>query len=188
MRSPPIPRRRSCDGARMTGKRGSYRAALRHPDCRRVLLGLTVSQIGDWLANVALIVFVFDATHSATWVAATTAMRLTPWVLFGAVGGEIADRFERRAVMIACDLIRVILMLGLAVVAQTSGPVPLAGLLAFLTTTAATFLPSGRITFRPFPRWHSRWSRSSGSLSCLHGSTPGWGGTRHASWCTHACT
>ncbi|MFY9586985.1 MAG: MFS transporter [Actinomycetota bacterium] len=127
----------------MRGKPGSYRAALQHRDYRRVLAGLTVSQIGDWLYNVALVVFVYDATHSATWVGIVTGLRITPYVVFGPLGGEIADRFERRMVMIVCDLIRIGLMIGLGVVAQTNGPVLVAGVLAFLTTTAGTpYAPS----------------------------------------------
>jgi MFS family permease len=127
----------------MSAKRGSYRAALHHRDYRRILLGLTVSQIGDWAYNVALIVFVYDATRSAAWVGITTGMRMAPYVLFGALGGEIADRFERRRVMIVCDLIRMGLMILLALVAQTNGPVLLAGIVGFLTTTAATpYMPS----------------------------------------------
>lgn len=127
----------------MRGERGSYRAALQHRDYRRVLAGLTVSQIGDWLYNVALVVFVYDATHSAAWVGIVTGLRITPYIVFGPLGGEIADRFERRAVMIVCDLVRIGLMLGLAVVAQTNGPVFLAGVLAFLTTAAGTpYAPS----------------------------------------------
>jgi MFS family permease len=124
-------------------RRGSYRKALSHSDYRRVLAGLTVSQVGDWAYNVALVVFVFNATHSATWVGITTGMRMAPYVLFGALGGEIADRFERRRVMIVCDLIRIVLMLLLAAVAQTGAPVVLAGVIGFFTTTAGTpYLPS----------------------------------------------
>jgi hypothetical protein len=52
------------------GKRRPMRAALRHRDFRYLLAGQTVSQTGDWLYNVALIVFVLRATGSPAWVAA----------------------------------------------------------------------------------------------------------------------
>ena len=44
---------------------GTIRAALRYPAFRRLLAALAVSQIGDWLYNLALVVLVYDRTHSA---------------------------------------------------------------------------------------------------------------------------
>lgn len=56
-------------------------------------------------------------------------------------GGVVADRFGRRGVMTACDLARLVLMLGLALVAATHLPV-LAPVLAALATAAGTpYLP-----------------------------------------------
>jgi hypothetical protein len=45
-------------------------APLRARNVRLLIGGTGLSQIGDWLYNVALIVFVFDRTGSAAWVAA----------------------------------------------------------------------------------------------------------------------
>ena len=58
-------------------------APLRARNVRLLIGGTGLSQIGDWLYNVALIVFVFDRTGSATWVAAAGIVRLVPYVLFG---------------------------------------------------------------------------------------------------------
>ena len=63
------------------------RTALRHRDFRRLLAGLGVSQIGDWLYNLALVALVFERTHSAAWVGATTAARVVPFVVLGPLGG-----------------------------------------------------------------------------------------------------
>ena len=81
-------------------------APLRARNVRLLIGGTGLSQIGDWLYNVALIVFVFDRTGSATWVAAAGIVRLVPYVLFGTIGGMIADRRPRRDTMIASDVIR----------------------------------------------------------------------------------
>ncbi len=41
---------------------GTIRSALRYPDFRWLLSALAVSQIGDWLYNLALVVLVYDRT------------------------------------------------------------------------------------------------------------------------------
>ena len=119
-------------------RRGVVRAAFASRDFRYLAGSLTVSQVGDWLYGVALVVYVFDQTGSPAWVGAATILRLAPYVLFGAVGGAVADRFDRRAVMIATDLARAACMAGLAVVAAAGAPVALALALAFLSTTVGT--------------------------------------------------
>jgi MFS family permease len=131
-----------------TDDRASFRRLLRHREFRVVVAGLAVSAAGTWLYNVALLVFVYQQTHSGTWVAVATILRMAPAVLFGALGGVIADRYERHSVMIASDLVRACVQLGLTVVAWRSGPTLLAVLLAFLSTTAGTpFRPAaGAIT------------------------------------------
>ena len=60
---------------------GTIRSALRYPDFRRLLSALAVSQIGDWLYNLALVVLVYDRTHSALWAGVTTAARVVPVVV-----------------------------------------------------------------------------------------------------------
>jgi MFS family permease len=117
------------------------RSALRHRNFRRLLVGLAVSQAGDWLYNVALLAFVYERTHSAGWLAATTAARVLPIVVLGPLGGVIADRFDRRRTMVASDLVRAGLMLALAGVALAGLPVVLAPVLAGLATAAAAPYP-----------------------------------------------
>jgi MFS family permease len=106
-----------------------------------LLAALAVSSCGDWLYNVALLAFVYDRTHSGTWVALTTAARVVPIVVLGPLGGVMADRYDRRALMLASDLTRALLMVALAAVAATGLPVALAPLLAAAATVAATAQP-----------------------------------------------
>ena len=122
---------------------GTIRAAIGHAGFRRLLTAMAVSQVGDWLYNVALLVFVYDATGSAGWVAAATVIRLVPYVVGSPIGGLIADSMDRRAVLVVSDLLRAGLMGLLAAVAAFDGPVVLALLLAALTTAAGTaYLPT----------------------------------------------
>jgi MFS family permease len=121
---------------------GTIRAALRYPDFRWLVSGLAVSQIGDWLYNLALVVLVYDRTHSALWAGVTTGARVVPVVVLGPLGGVLADRFDRRRIMVACDLARVGLMVLLAAVAAFRLPVVLAPVIAAAATAAAApYLP-----------------------------------------------
>src|SRR6516225_11209049 len=87
-------------------RRAVLRAPLRVDAFRRLLAAMAVSIAGDWLYNVALLVFVYDRTHSAAWVGATTIVRLVPYVVFGSAGGALADRYDRRTVMVVSDVVR----------------------------------------------------------------------------------
>src|SRR3954454_21750233 len=92
---------------------GTIRAALRYPDFRYLLSALAVSQVGDWLYNLALVVLVYDRTHSAVWAGLTTAGRVVPVVVLGPVGGVLADLFTRRRIIILGALAEVALVLPL---------------------------------------------------------------------------
>ena len=122
---------------------GTIRAALRYPDFRSLLAALAVSQVGDWLYNLALVVLVYDRTHSPLWAGVTTAARVVPVVVLGPLGGVLADRFDRRRLMIACDLARMGLMIALAAVTAARLPIALAPVIAAAATAAAApYLPS----------------------------------------------
>lgn len=113
---------------------------LRLPGDRRfhlLLASLAVSSVGDWLYNVALLALVFARTGSATWVALTTAARVVPVVVLGPIGGVLADRHDRRRLLIASALVRAVLMVALAAVAAAGGPIVLAPVIAAAATIAA---------------------------------------------------
>src|SRR3954447_22008993 len=112
-----------------------------HRSFRHLAAALAASQIGDWLYNVALLTVVYERTGSASWVALTTAARVVPIVVLGPLGGVIADRFDRRRVMVVSDVVRAALMLGLAAVALAGLPVVLAPVLAGLATAASAPYP-----------------------------------------------
>jgi MFS family permease len=121
---------------------GTIRAALAYPAFRGLVSALAVSQLGDWLYNLTLIALVYGRTHSAWWAGVTTAARVVPVVLLGPLGGVIADRFDRRRVMIASDVTRMALMVLLAAVAVVHLPILLAPVIAAAATAAAApYLP-----------------------------------------------
>jgi MFS family permease len=111
------------------------------PAFRLLLASLAVSSLGDWMYNVALLAFVYERTGSPTWLAVTTAMRILPIVVLGPLGGVIADRYDRRRVIIVSDLLCAALMVALAAVVIFELPVVLAPLLAGAVTLTGAARP-----------------------------------------------
>ena len=119
-----------------------FPAGPEHRPFRRLAGALAASQAGDWLYNVALLTVVYQRTGSASWIALTTVARVAPIVVLGPLGGVVADRFDRRRVMILSDVARMGLMAALALVAAAGLPVVVAPLLAALATAAGSPYPS----------------------------------------------
>jgi MFS family permease len=111
---------------------------LRHRDFRLLMGAFTVSFAGSWAYNVALMAYVWEATHSAGWLAAVTMGRFIPTLALGAYGGVIAERFERVRLMIVLDIFAAVLMGGLAVVTAFGAHPVLAILLAALASISGT--------------------------------------------------
>ncbi len=74
------------------------------PDFWRLWFVGLVMFVVRWLEMLAMAVFVYEETGSPFIVAMLTMLRLLPMALFGAFMGEIADRIERRSVMIGVVL------------------------------------------------------------------------------------
>src|SRR4051794_20803409 len=73
---------------------------------RLLWLGRVSSGIGDALVPVALTFAVLSIKGSATALGAVLAAFLIARVVFTLVGGVIGDRFSRRTIMLACDVVR----------------------------------------------------------------------------------
>jgi len=121
---------------RMDAWFGRYRSALRARDLRLLFGGLIISASGSWAYNVALLGFVFERTHSLTWVGAAGLVRFIPALLLSTYGGVLAERTERVRLMITSDLVCALLQGGLALLAAERGAVALALVLTALTAVA----------------------------------------------------
>jgi MFS family permease len=115
-----------------------FRAALSVRNVRLLLAGLAASQAGDWLYNLALLALVYARTHSSIWVGLTTAARILPEVALGPFGGILADRLDRRRLMIGSDVIRATTMAALALSAIARAPILFVPILAALCTGAGS--------------------------------------------------
>lgn len=114
------------------------RSLLRRHDYRMLLLSFGTSRTGDLLYLVALVVYVYGQTQSAAWVAAATLARFVPYVLLSPLAGVVADRYPRRSVMLASDLVQLAVMVGMTVAAALAAPALLVIALSVLGACAAT--------------------------------------------------
>lgn len=85
-------------------------------DFRRLWVGQSVSSIGDWLATFALLALVWNRSKSTAAVAGLLVLRIVPSAFSGAVAAWISDRWNRKKILIYCDLLRGSLILWVAVI------------------------------------------------------------------------
>lgn len=89
-----------------------YGAVLRNRRFRALWLSQFVSGLGDWLVIGLLIPLVTTLSGgSAFAVAGIMIAKIIPSLLFSSVIGVFVDRFDRRRLMIACDVVRALLTL-----------------------------------------------------------------------------
>jgi MFS family permease len=84
-------------------------------DFRRLWIGQTVSSIGDWIATFALLALVWNRSKSSAAVAGLLVLRIIPSAFSGAVASWISDRWDRKKIMVYCDIIRGLMILWVAV-------------------------------------------------------------------------
>lgn len=77
-----------------------------------------LSGIGDWFNSVAVLSLLLEVTGTAMAIGITLALRTFPHLLFGPIGGISADRFDRKWIMIICDIARALIALSFLLVSS----------------------------------------------------------------------
>src|SRR5713101_8214699 len=133
-------------GATEQSAKATFRDVFGVAEFRALWLAQFLSVIGDQLARVALTVLVYDRTRSALLAAITFVASIVPTFVGGVTLAWLADRYPRRGVMIACDLVRCALVLVMAIPGM-----PLAGLvtLLFVVTLVGAPFTSARAAIYP---------------------------------------
>lgn len=109
----------------------------------RLWIGQGLSFVGDFVSTVALVLLVIDVSGSASAVGGVLVARLLP-TLASPLVGVLADRLDRRAVLVAADLVRAVLVVGLIFARD----LPVIYALVFLMGAARTvFNPTVRAAF-----------------------------------------
>jgi MFS family permease len=117
----------------------AYRGLLSNGPLVRLLGGEFVSSIGDWLYLVALLIVVYQVSADPLLLGLVGAARILPYVVLSIPAGIIADRFERRLVLLATDVARGLIMLVMAWLVAIDGPLAAIVGLAILATCFSCF-------------------------------------------------
>lgn len=102
-------------------------------DFRLLFIAAVGSGLGTRLAVMALMVDVWDRTHSGKWIAALLVTDFVPIIVIGLLLGSVLDRFSRRRLMIASDLVRLGVFCALPFATSAATVVALAGVAGVAT-------------------------------------------------------
>ncbi|HEV8087526.1 MAG TPA: MFS transporter, partial [Actinomycetota bacterium] len=126
---------------RRTGARASVDLLKRNRDFRRLFIASVISLGGDWFLFVALGGLVLEVTGEATAVGIMIFAQEIPIFLATPWAGWLADRLDRRRLMIACDLARTVICFVFLLVGPSNLWLAYV-LLACLSLFAAVFDPA----------------------------------------------
>ena len=82
-------------------------------DMRRVFMAQVISYLGDWFSFVAIIGLVDDLTGSKFLVSLVVVAFSLPSFLASPIAGSMADRFDRRRILVFVSIIQVVAAFGL---------------------------------------------------------------------------
>jgi len=85
-------------------------AVLKDQELRALWTADWISDVGNFITFIALAVYVHQLSGTVTAVGLAIALRSIPWFTIGPFAGVVADRMDRRAVIIWCNLIRAALV------------------------------------------------------------------------------
>jgi MFS family permease len=101
--------------------------AFRYRNFTLFWVGALFSNTGTWVQNIAVPFLVFQLTSSAAWVGFSAFVQLLPLALFSVVGGSLADRFQRRNILLVTQAAAALVAVALWVLwvsgSATLGPV-----------------------------------------------------------------
>ncbi|MFI5226951.1 MAG: MFS transporter, partial [Candidatus Limnocylindrales bacterium] len=100
-----------------------YRQLLANRPLTKLLIGEFISGIGDWLYIVAIFVVIYTQTNDAALLGIFGAVRLFPYILLSIPAGFVADRFERRLVLLVSDAFRGSIMILLTILVIVQAPI-----------------------------------------------------------------
>ncbi len=121
--------------------------ALRIRDFRLLWFARLISLLGSWLLVVAIPAYVLQLTGSLAATGLTLAAEFLPPVLLGPIAGVLADRWDRRKLMIATDVLRAVAVALLLLVRDPDD--------VWLVYLALVAESVGTVLFRPAAQAHT---------------------------------
>ncbi|HVL50324.1 MAG TPA: MFS transporter, partial [Actinomycetota bacterium] len=119
------------------GQGSVYRQLLKQRSFKRFFVGQVCSSLGDWVALIAIVALVKRIYDDEFAIAAVLLARLGPALLFSPIAGVLADRWDRKKLMVFCDLARGALILVLPFVETIGGAVPILNSVVLLFAISA---------------------------------------------------
>ena len=115
---------------------------------RRLWLAQLISGTGDWFYSVAIYSLLLQLTGSAKTVALAAVLQILPMFVAGPTAGAVNDRVSRRKIMLATDVARALLVLGMVVV-HTREQIWILYVLLAMEVAAAAFFEAARNAVLP---------------------------------------
>lgn len=149
--------------------------ALRYRNYRLLLIGNFIAALGGQMLNIAIGWELYERTGSAFLLGLVGLAEVSPAILLSLYAGHIADRYNRKAIIIITLAILVLSSLGLAALSFWNGPIILIYGCLILIGTASTFngpaaaaLPAQVVPEAAFEN-AATWSSSSWQLATVIG-------------------
>lgn len=121
----------------------SYTELIRtNANFRRLWFGSMASLLGDWFNTIALYTIVERLTGSPFALALVFITKMLPFALASPVAGLLVDRFDRRRLMIGCDTVRAVLVLGFLLIDEAAELPLLYGLMTLQVMLGAVYIPA----------------------------------------------
>jgi MFS family permease len=111
-------------------------AALRFGDFRFYLVGWVVSVIGSQILEVAVAWDLYQRTHNALTLGWVGLVSAAPIILLALPAGHIADRFDRRRIMVSMQTVSIACAVMLGLLSYYSGPITAIYVIIFFTAVA----------------------------------------------------
>jgi len=106
-------------------------------------LGQLISNLGDTLHYIALVVWVYQRTGSSLVVAGTVFFEVVPVILIAPIAGIVIDRLPRKAILVGTDIVRALLVLSLLLTTELW---QIYAIVALLTVCGVFFNPAVNAT------------------------------------------
>lgn len=109
-------------------------SVLKHKDFKKLFIAGSVSEIGSFITDTALMLYLFDLTNGQKSFLGMSKMSFMIMLTLGSIlGGPLGEKFHRRNILLFCEIIRIPIIVGILYSTNPYVLVALNGLLAFFT-------------------------------------------------------
>lgn len=120
-----------------------YRELLkRNRDYRNLWLAEVISFAGDWFNTIALYTAVAELSSSTEAIAAVFVAKMLPIFAVTPIAGPLCDRFDRKHIMIASDVARLVCALGLVAAYRAESIIAVMALVVVMVAFSGLFIPA----------------------------------------------